>query len=181
MRLPVKALGLIAFLLNANGDLFAQDEKGMAQSLAKAFVGACVQIMPDLDRVETGAKVLGWKELTGDMAQMFAPAERNATWKGWLVQDAALVPFMLGIARGNESGKKISVCTVVNPYAPVGPVQTALTSILALKEPSRTETSAGQRTQMWLTSVRGEEAAVSIVDATPMNDPGVNLSVMLIQ
>jgi hypothetical protein len=155
--------------------------KHAADSLVKAFIGGCVQVMPNVDRIETSAKALGWKELDQTAAAMFAPPSPTAKWKAWLVKEGADVPFFLGISQGTANGKSISVCAVVNPYAPPSPVRAALTKMLSLGEPLRTEIDGGQQYTYWLTKFMDKEIIISFIDTTPMEETGVNIAVTSIQ
>jgi hypothetical protein len=64
----------------------------------------------------------------------------------------------------------------VNPYAPVAPIRIALTAFLQLGEPLKAETEGGQRYTYWQTKFSENYVLVSLIDASPVNDPGINLS-----
>ena len=88
------ALALI-FLVLASQHSVA-DER--ADGLAKAFLGSCVQVLPRLDKIEAGARLAGWREMTGDAASMMAPADKDARSRSWIVEGVAPTPFLLGIS-----------------------------------------------------------------------------------
>jgi hypothetical protein len=172
-------LSIAGAVLLASARISFADEaadKSAAESLVKAFISTCVQSVPDLDKVEGTAKLFGWKEMTGIEGTLLAAPNPNAKGKAWLVQDVAEVPFMLAVSRGEEGGESIAVCTVVNPYAPVAPIRIALTAFLQLGEPLKAETEGGQRYTYWQTKFSENYVLVSLIDASPVNDPGINLS-----
>ena len=158
-----------------------QFELRASESVVKSFIGACVQIMPNLDIVEAGARNAGWKELTGDEAKLMAPSDPSAWSRSWLVADAADVPFMIGISRAVTNGKKIAVCSLTNPYAPALKIQSSLIKILALGTPLSVKKDAGRQTSTWTTKANGREIFISLLDTRPMNDPGVTMSAITIE
>jgi len=137
--------------------------------------------MPNVDRIETSAKALGWKEMDQAAAAMLAPPNPTAKWKAWLVNEGADVPFFLGISQGTANGKSFSVCAVVNRSAPSAPVRAALTRMLSLGEPLETEIDGGQQYTYWMTKFMDNEIIISLIDATPMEEAGVNIAVTSIQ
>lgn len=146
-----------------------------ADSLVKAFIGYCVQVMPNIERVETSAKALGWKELDQNVFAMVAPPSPTAKWKAWRLDKGADVSFALGVSQDVVDGKSASACVVVNPYMPAEPVRAALTKMLSLGEPSQTLIEGGQQYTYWTTKFMGREVVISLVDATPMEEIGVNI------
>jgi hypothetical protein len=152
-----------------------------ADSLVKAFIGYCVQVIPNLDRIETSAKALGWRELDQNVFAMAAPPSQTAKWKGWRLDKAADVSFVLGVSQDTVSGKSASACAVINPYMPPAPVRDALMKMLSLGQPAQTVIEAGQQYTYWTTTVKGEEIVISLIDATPMEETGVNLSASTIR
>jgi hypothetical protein len=152
-----------------------------AESLVRAFIGGCVQIMPNLEKVEALARIQSWRQMTGDTAKVMAPQNAKAVWKSWLATDVADVPFIISISTGVEGKNKISVCNIANPYAPPQPIQGALVSMLKLHEKIDEQAQAGQRTTSWKSSVNGRSVLISMIDATPTNDPGINISVAMFE
>jgi hypothetical protein len=152
-----------------------------AESLTKAFLSLCVQMMPNLDRVEGSAKRPGWKEVTGLEGTVVAPADPNTKFKTWLVEGAADVPFLLSVSHAREGESTISICSFANPSAPPTPIYTALRSLLRLEQPSRVETEGGRKFAYWRTQFAGYEIILSLADNSPVNEPGVDLSAALIE
>lgn len=148
-----------------------------AESLIKAFIGACVQAAPNFDRIEGTARFFGWKPLDNLEGTMFAPSNPNAKSKVWLVSGMADAPFFLAVTHGSESDETISVCTVVNPYVPSGPAAAALVRILHLGAPLKTENESGQVYTYWTSAFNQTDLLISLIDASPMGEAGVNLSV----
>jgi hypothetical protein len=182
MYVPSTVIGILITVMTIQVGLAQSDQDTKAaESLVKAFIGGCVQIMPNLEKVEAGARVLNWKEMTGDVAKLMAPPSANAVWKSWLVTGAADVPFIISTSTGVEGRRKVSVCTIANPYAPPQPIQNALVSMLKLNEQIDKQVEAGQRTTSWKYSVNGRSVIISFIDATPTGDPGVNISVAMIE
>jgi hypothetical protein len=107
----IPTLGLTAALIASPVHADEETVKRAADSLIKAFIGYCVQVMPNVDRIETSAKPLGWKEIdTTDAAvAMLAPPSPTAKWKAWLVEKGADVPFFLAISSDTAKGKSASV------------------------------------------------------------------------
>jgi hypothetical protein len=91
------------------------------------------------------------------------------------------VPFLLAVSRGKDDGLNIAACTVENPYAPVAPISGALIAFLQLGEPFKEETEGGQKYSYWHTKFSENDIVVSLIDASPMNDTGINLSATVIQ
>jgi hypothetical protein len=182
MYLLSAAAGILIALATAQVGLAQSDQDTKAaDSLVKAFVGCCVQIMPNLEKVEAGARVMDWKDMTGDVAKFMAPPSRNVIWKSWLAVGAADVPFIISASTGVEGKRKISACAIANPYAPPEPIQTALVKKLNLKEQIDRQDEAGQQMKSWKSSVNGRAVIVSLVDATPTREPGINISVSMIE
>jgi hypothetical protein len=136
-------------------------------------------MLPRTDRIEAAARALEFEPIEGDMAGMLAPQEPDANWKAWLVDQAPAPPFFLFISEGDFDGELMKICGVANPYAPEDQVIPYLLRILNLAEPFHTETEAGQRTRIWRTELNDEEAIISVIDATPMNETGLHLSGMM--
>jgi hypothetical protein len=174
-------LGLIVALIASPTYADEASIKHAADSLVKAFIGGCVQAMPNVDRIETSAKALGWKEMDKTAAAMLAPPSPTAQWKAWLVEEGADVPFFLGISQDTTNGKSLSVCAVVNPYAPAAPVRAALTKMLSLGRPFETKIEGGQQYTYWTTKFMGEEITISFIDTTQMEETGVNIAVTSIR
>ncbi len=70
---------------------------------------------------------------------------------------------------------------MVNPYAAAAPLRAALTKMLTLGQPEQTEIEGGQQYTYWTTKFMGEEITISFIDATPMEETGVNIAVTSIQ
>ena len=153
--------------------------QNLGEELAKAFIGSCLQMLPRTDRIEAAARALAFKPIEGDTAGMLAPQARDAAWKAWLVDQAPAPPFFLFISEGDFEGEKMKICGVSNPYAPEDQVVPHLLRILSLAGPIYTDIEAGQRTRIWRTELNDEEAIVSVVDATPMEETGLHLSGMM--
>ena len=168
------ALALI-FLVLASQHSVA-DER--ADGLAKAFLGSCVQVLPRLDKIEAGARLAGWREMTGDAASMMAPADKDARSRSWIVEGVAPTPFLLGITEGKDRGRKVSACAVTNPYAPAPLVSESLIRILALGKTIGDEKSAGQRIRVWEYWNGKMKIQISVTDATPTDEPGVTLGAL---
>ena len=177
------AIGGLAATLALASVAYGDDaaDKKAAESLIKAFISTCVQAVPDLDRIEGTAKLFGWKEINGLEGTLLAPANPNAKGKSWLVQEAAEVPFMLAVTRAKDENSSISMCTVVNPYAPVAPVATALITFLRLSTPMKVEVGEGQRFTYWEAPFDGKDFLISLIDASPTNDVGINVSASIIE
>ncbi|MDQ6867752.1 MAG: hypothetical protein M3178_04895 [Pseudomonadota bacterium] len=139
----VGALTLFANILTAQADDATQ--QAAAESLIKAFIGLCVQTVPNLDRVEAAARISSWEEFKGDSAKLIAPQNTSAEAKSWMVQGVAVTPFIIAISRGMYKGKWISVCAVINPYAPMLPIRLALEKFLELRNPISQDRSGGSR------------------------------------
>jgi len=173
MRGAVVALVMLSMLPQT-----AKSEE-LGKELVFAFVGGCMRALPDLERIEAAANVLGWELLEGDVARMLAPAAADAEWKGWLVDDAPAPPYFFGVSTGTLNGERVAICSVANPHAPVEELMPHLQLSLGLDEPIADETSAGQRFRAWNVDVDGRNAIVSLTDAEPMGQPGLTLSGMM--
>jgi hypothetical protein len=79
------------------------------------------------------------------------------------------------------NGKLFSVCGVLNPYASAAPVRAALTIMFSLGQPFDTKIDGGQQYTYWTTKFMDKEIKISFIDTTPMEEPGVNIAVTLIQ
>ena len=174
-----RLIGLLAILvcLVVGVQVHAADRLG--KELANAFMGGCLQALPDLDKIEAAAKALDWKPLEGDMARMMAPKAPDAKWKGWLANQPPAPPYMIAISSGIFRGDEMAICTVSNPYAPVTEVLPHLKKALGLGHPIGDESSAGQRTRIWQIEMDGAPAFVSLLDAELMGEPGLTLSGMM--
>jgi hypothetical protein len=165
----IPALGLTAALIVSPAHADEASVKHAADSLVKAFIGGCVQVMPNVDRIETSAKALGWKEVDQTAFALLTPPSPTAKWKAWLVEEGADVPFALAISQDTANGKSVSVCAVVNPYAPAAPVRAALTKMLSLGEPLKTEIDGGQQYTYWTTKFMDKEIAIYRYDPDGRN------------
>lgn len=182
----ISTIFLTVVVLVASGpfSLMSADEASItreADSLVKAFISMCVQTMPNVDRIETSAKALGWKEMDQTAAAMLAPPSPTAKWKAWLLSKERDVPFALAISQDTAQGKIISVCTVVNPYIPSAPVRSALIKMLLLGQPLKTEIDGGQQYTYWSTKFMDKDISISFIDTTPMEETGVNIAVTSMQ
>lgn len=172
MRLATLALA-IATLSGAVGDVRSQ---ALGEELAKAFIGGCLEVLPDVERIADAARALGWKAIEGDMAKMLAPQEQSAKWQGWLVDQAPAPPFFMFISEGELRGAQMKICGVSNPYAPYDEVIPHIERILGLTKPEHTETELGQRYTTWKLPTSDRETWMMVTDATPMGDPGMTIS-----
>ena len=152
---------------------------GNGKEIAFAFIGGCLQVLPDLDRIEAAARALKWKPIEGDIAIMMAPKAPDAKWKGWLVIRKPAPPYFMAISSGVFRGEDMAICTVSSPYIPVTEVFPHLEKTPGLKRPIADESSAGQRTRFWRIEVDGQPAFMSLLDAEPMGQPGLSLSGMM--
>jgi hypothetical protein len=168
-----------AFLLILCLGASAAQADDQSIALVKEFVGACVQAMPQIDRVEAAANALGWKRLEGDIAKMLQSRENPEANKLWLALRPGMPPYMIGTSRGTFRGKPSAICVVSNPYAPSSAVANDLTSLLHLFSAVHDEVEAGQRMRVWSTRLDGREGYITLTDASPLNEPGVTLAVML--
>jgi hypothetical protein len=150
--------------------------QSLGEELARAFVGGCVQLLPNIERIAVSAKALGWQPLEGDMAKMLAPLEESANWQGWLVDQAPAPPFFIFISEGEFRGKQARICGIANPYAPYDEVMPHIERILDLTEPAFTESELGQRYTTWELTLNNREMWLMVTDATPMGDPGLTIS-----
>jgi hypothetical protein len=167
---------LVVSLYALSGGASHAVAEDIGASLAKAFVGGCLQVLPNTDRIAVSAKALGWKTLEGDMAAMFAPQEKSAVWQGWLVNDGDGPPYIMFISEGPFMGKQMKMCGVANPYAPYDEVVPTIIEILALGKEEISETNLGQRTTVWNHKDGERDYYISVVDSTPMKEPGLNIS-----
>jgi hypothetical protein len=152
-----------------------------AESLIKAFVGICVQTVPNLDRVDAAARLAAWKEIKGDAAKMIAPQDPAADFRGWLVENEANVPFFVAVSESAPPGRHIAVCSVGNPFAPMLPVRRALEKFLGLNAPISQDVSGGQQNIVWSTSSGTADVLISLLAASPMNEDGITLSATVIE
>jgi hypothetical protein len=168
----------IALLLPLAAQPTRADDGKLASALANAFVGNCLQALPDLKRIEAAARVMGAKLVEGDAATMLAPEDPKAEWKGWLVNRGPAPPYFLAISTGTVHNESMAICTVMNRGAPADLVLKQLTVLLKLGAPIANDTSLGQRTRAWNISLNGKSAILTVIDASPTSEPGVTMSAM---
>jgi hypothetical protein len=60
---------------------------------------------------------------------------------------------------------------------PAAPVHAALTKMLSLGQPLKTEIDGGQRYTYWTTKFMDKDITISFIDATPMEETGVVASI----
>lgn len=156
----------------------AEDEATV--EFVRMFIGMCMQVLPEISRIADAAATFGWKEIDPEVAAVVAPIEKDVQWKSWMMQPDSGPPLIMFASEGGEfRGDKMVSCGAVSPRVSADHVADRLISILKLDKPSADETEMGQRYRMWLVRPFGEsEIYVSLVDASPMNEQGVNLSAM---
>lgn len=169
-------LAYVALLTSLFAAPARAEEVDFGASLAQAFTGGCLQMLPDTDRIAISAKTLGWKTLDDDMAAMFAPKEKGVVWQGWLVSEGDGPPFIMFISEGPFMGKQMKICGVVNPYAPYDEVIPKIIEGLSLGKEEISESEMGQRTTVWKYQADERDYYISVMDSTPMKEPGLNIS-----
>lgn len=175
-----KMICCFIYFVSSTSVLLGQSEQSK-NGLARAFVGACVQIMPNIDRVEAAANVGGWKRIEGDAAKMLTSKENAENNKIWWAKAPDAPRFMIGTSVASFEGKKMAICTVSNPRSNAQDVETAVVQILRLGTPIANDVSGGQRLRVWSHKIDGRDGMISITDASPMGDVGISLAVMLPQ
>lgn len=153
------------------------DEKAFAQHLVNTFVGGCVQIMPNTDRVIASADSLGWADLPADMAALMAPQGSAEGFHGWFVESGDGPPAMIGVSEADFQGRIMVTCAVTNPYAPPELILEHLQSTIDLGSLLAEDRSMGQQMLIWDFPPLGSSAFVTSTDASPMGQPGITLSV----
>jgi hypothetical protein len=153
-------------------------EERAADVLVKNFIGYCVQTMPHIDKVETAARALKWQEAKGDEAALLAPKEPGAWFRAWMVELEPGVAMLISVARGKLKNQDMAICAVANPYAPSAPILTSLQGMLKLSAAGDfNESSGGQRYITWAYPNLEPGTFIASIDATPMREPGITLSV----
>jgi hypothetical protein len=150
------------------------------KELAYAFVGQCVQTLPNLEKIEMGVKAFGGTPVEGDNAKLLAPADPKTQWKAWIVSHAPMPSYIISIFRGQMGDHKVVGCTVINPNAPPDEVLPYIQRGLQLNEPKFDETEAGQRSRSWQISVDNHSVLINATDAQPMSQPGLTLSATMV-
>jgi hypothetical protein len=158
--------------------LAQEQHASLGKELARAFIGACLQTIPDLQRIETAAQMLKWAPVTDEAKRLLSPKSGSLDWKGWLVNRGPAPPFFLAISRNQFRGEEMATCVVVNPYAPVQEVLPHLEAMLRLPKPLSDEIALGQRTRVWQITDLGQQIFVVLTDATPTGEPGLHLTGM---
>ncbi len=151
-------------------------QQAAAESLVKSFIGLCVLNVPNLDRVEATARISSWKEIKGDALKLIGPQDPSNESKAWMVKGAATTTFALAISRGMLNGKRISACSVGDPYAPMLPIRSALEKFLQLQKPISQDISGGQQNVVWSTNSGMGDLLIYLLDATPMNENGITIT-----
>ena len=143
-----------------------------------AFVGGCVQTMPDIEKVEAASRALNWKKLEGDKAKLLGPQEESKDAKMWLVNRDNALPYMIGINKADFKGQKVAICTASDPYVSADDVIISLKKLLNLTQPNVVSEEAGQRLQGWSKTVHELDNYITATDATPMKQSGITLGIM---
>jgi hypothetical protein len=155
------------------------DDARAAESLIKAFISICVEAVPNLDRVQDSAKRFGWKE--AKLSDALPPLFRGAQSKTWLVEGAAEVPFDLSISLLIEGQQTTSACSLSNPEAPLAPIKSALTNQSDFGKEIRVYNDAAQKTTYWQKHNGAVDIYISLIDGSPVNEPGIILNAIVIQ
>jgi hypothetical protein len=155
------------------------DDARAAESLIKAFISICVETVPNLDRVEDSARRVGWKE--AKLSDALPPLFRGAKSTTWLVEGAAEVPFDLSISLFIEGQQTTSACSLSNPEAPLAPIKSALTKQSDFGKEIRVYDDATQKTTYWQKHNGDVDIYISLIDGSPVNEPGIIMNAIVIQ
>ncbi|MGC1496887.1 MAG: hypothetical protein WA790_13835 [Sulfitobacter sp.] len=163
-------------LLNAVHSGPAMAEASEPTELAQAFVGNCVLNAGRNDKIESAASVLGFEELAGEMALMFAPQDPTAKYRGWVAKGNKPELFILGISQSILDGVEMSTCVVGNPQIDSEQVLAALRAIITLEELRYDDSESGQRYRIWGTDDITKNSFISLVDAKKLGIAGGTFS-----
>jgi hypothetical protein len=172
MRVACVAPFIAALTLQAA----AEEEVDLARELAASFIGGCVQTLPNTERIIRLAETMNYEPLPPDIASMLAPSDESATWSGWLVDQYPAPPHFLFVSEGETPAGTLKICGVANPYAPADEVVEKVLLMLELSAPQSDQNMRGQRERVWTVGEGEFETMITIVDATPMDDPGLTMS-----
>jgi hypothetical protein len=141
-----------------------------AKQLGQAFIGGCLQPLPDISRIREAAKSLSWKDIPSEQSALMAPAAKDAEWQSWFANFANEEPYIFFVSEGGEfRGERMAICRIANPNVAAGDIVSFLTTTLQLKPPS----------YVWTLNVdNGRQVIISLTDGEPMQFGGINLSAM---
>jgi len=143
-----------------------------SSDLARAFVGHCITNAGRNDKIESSAEVFGYEELSGAKAQMFAPQDPNARFRGWMVKDDLSPLYALGISWSERNGIEMSNCDVANPDLDSEEVLRELQKIITMGNTRFDDDDAGQRYRIWGTDNIAPNSFISLIDAKKLGIDG---------
>jgi len=175
---PLRCITLILLIIcNFSTEPALGQNKEAHDRLLEFFSGACLQAMPNIDRVKAGARAMNWKPLEGDIATMLAPADETAVWQGWAAKtDSDL--FLLGVSEGKSNGRQIATCSVVVREIDQENLVKGLGENLKLKYLAD-DTEAFQRYRAWTTEVSGNKMLINLTTLSKEPNSPATLSVMV--
>lgn len=123
-------------------------------SFLEFFNGVCLLNMPRIDKIKAGAREMKWSHLTGDAAVMIAPADPNAAFEGWSVQQDKEIYFV-GVSDGSVDSRRVVTCATAgrgfNQDSLVKTIESNVTS-----ERINDEVETMQRFRAWRITVSGQ-------------------------
>ena len=149
------------------------DERTSA--LVEAFRASCVAELPYFARINAKAEAahLPVNMETGTPRQPDGPFNHL---KSWIVQ-APGGSYELSATDARGPAGEVSACAITAPDGLGEEVKQELMKVLNLGSPGREAVTVdGQRRSAWRVQVQGEGAILLLIDATPVNRPGIYIN-----
>ena len=154
-------------------------EANTPHPLVAEFIGACVQNMPQLEKVEAMASLMDWEVLDEEMLVAFGPTEPGIEMLGWLANRGEPTQMFVGITNGAVDEKHVQSCTVaMSSPSKSEIVQQIVNSVADFERPSDAYDEAGQRYRTWKYNNRGDSFVLAVVDAPQLAPEVATLSAM---
>lgn len=101
--------------------------KANAESAAKFIVSTCYEVIDDISRVSSYARMMKWRELPADAKNIMKPVDTDF-FEGWEVDQDGLTYFV-SVNRGHFKGRPTEVCQVMAQQR-AGPIISRITGAI---------------------------------------------------
>jgi hypothetical protein len=134
----VAATDLLKSQQQDNSTNQAAPAKGTPAEVAASFaLSTCYEVLDDISRVKSYARIMKWQPLSADAKNVMRPIASGSDYEAWLVNENG-IQFFVSAHVGSFRGKPAQVCQVFTPIA-VEQLMASLASKVRLSQPQTAE------------------------------------------
>ncbi len=173
----IVSLAVCVVWINSMSLTTSHAETVLDKKLVEAFVGNCIQNLPQLEKIRAAARVFGWSALSADQLMAMGPQNPSTKFEGWYVKDDT-ASYLLGISSGNVNSINAVTCTIASPDLTPASFIPALHKLIGLKALDD-QSEGGQRYRAWTTTANQNSIMVNLTSFPSDDQVGGSVSAVL--